>query len=74
MIKIDLNRRDHGWAAIIVGDPAYWGLGDPAYWGFGTSICQSVGDLIVSYPGHFGIEIVMPAPPKPEPTNLPTIP
>ena len=66
MIKIDLNRRDHGWAAIIVGDPAYWG--------FGTSVCQAVGDLIISYPGHFGIEIVMPAPPKPEPTNLPTIP
>jgi hypothetical protein len=66
MIKIVLDRREHGWAATIVGDPAYWG--------FGTSMTQAVGDLILGYPGHFDLEIRMPVPPKPSPTNLPKTP
>ena len=64
MDKIVLDRRVDLWHASANGDPAYWGIG--------ASISQAIGDLILSWPSHFGIEIAVTAHTKPSPTALPS--
>ena len=50
-LRVEVSEDIYGyWHAAVVGKP-------PHYYGSGRTFSQAIGDLVVQFPGLFGVEI-----------------